>query len=154
VAGVGSTAWLSLDEQRAWRAHLQAVRRVMDALEGQLQRDAGLSHADYEILVRLSEAPGRQLRMSVLAEALSFSRSRTSHAVDRLERAGWVRREAIAGDGRGMVALLTEAGSDKLVDAAPGHVRAVREHLVDRLSLEQVAQLEAISTAVCRPPSG
>ena len=145
---MSSTPWLDVDEQRAWRAHLHATRLLLEAVDAQLQRDAGLSHADYEILVRLSEAPRRSLRMSQLAEALMFSRSRLSHAVARLERSGWVRREACPGDGRGTIALLTDDGWDKLVASAPGHVRAVREHLIDRLTRQQLAQLQAISTAV------
>jgi DNA-binding MarR family transcriptional regulator len=142
---------LTPEEQRAWRAHLAAVRTLLEAVDAQLQRDAGLSHADYEILVRLSEAPERRLRMSALAEALRFSRSRTSHAVARLERAGWVLRDAYRDDGRGTVAILTDHGWETLVAAAPGHVRAVREHLVDRLTPSQLQQLEAISAAVCAP---
>ena len=140
--------WLSTAEQQSWRAHLEATQLLFDALDRQLQRDAGLSHADYEILVRLSEAPGRQLRMSVLAESTLFSRSRLSHAVARLERAGWVRRESCADDGRGTVAVLTDAGCDVLVAAAPGHVRAVREHLIDRLTPTQVSQLRELSDVV------
>lgn len=143
-----SPRWLDADEQQAWRAHLQATRLLIGAIDAQLQRDAGLSHADYEILVRLSETPDRQLRMSQLAEALLFSRSRLSHAVARLERLGWVRRDAATGDGRGTVATLTDAGHDKLVASAPGHVLAVREHLVDRLTPEQLRQLGEVSGVV------
>ena len=152
---MGSPRWLTEDEQRAWRAHLQATRLLMDAVDAQLQRDAGLSHADYEILVRLSEAPGRQLRMSQLADALLFSRSRLSHAAARLERIGWVRRQGCTDDARGTLALLTDDGWDKLVATAPGHVAAVREHLVDRLSPVQLAQLQQIAAAVRRaaPPT-
>lgn len=142
------TRWLTPDEQRVWRSHLEAVRVLLEAVDAQLQRDSGLSHADYEILVRLSEAPGRRLRMSGLAASLRFSRSRISHAVSRLERLGWVVRDADTDDGRGTVASLTERGWDTLVAAAPGHVGAVRAHLVDRLTPEQLRQLEAISAAV------
>ena len=143
-----SVPWLRPEEQQAWRAHLEATQLLFDALDRQLQRDAGLSHADYEILVRLSEAPDRQLRMSVLAESTLFSRSRLSHAIARLERAGWVRREACASDGRGTLAVLTDAGFAVLAAAAPGHVRAVREHLFDRLTPTQVAQLREIGDVV------
>ncbi len=117
-------------------------------VDAQLQRDAGLSHADYEVLVRLSEVPGRRLRMSELAEGVLFSRSRLSHAVTRLERAGWVRRESAPEDRRGMVATLTDAGLATLRAAAPGHVTAVRELLFDTLSPQQVEQLREIMHAL------
>ncbi|MFF5181221.1 MarR family winged helix-turn-helix transcriptional regulator [Micromonospora sp. NPDC000316] len=139
------TRWLDPDEQRTWRAFLAASRALMDTLDRELQRDAGMPHAYYEILVRLSEAPGRQLRMSDLAEVTGSSRSRLSHAVARLETAGWVRREDCPTDRRGQVALLTDAGYATLSAAAPGHVEGVRSHLFDALSPAQVDQLRRIS---------
>src|SRR6478735_11122293 len=102
------TRWLDNDEQATWRAFLTAQRLLFDRLERQLQRDAGLPHAYYEILVRLSEAPDRRLRMSALADRSQSSRSRLSHAVARLEENGWVRRESCADDKRGQVAFLTD----------------------------------------------
>src|SRR3954452_1314655 len=143
-----SPRWLSADEQRAWRAYLEATRLLAEHLEAQLQRDSGMPHAYYEILVSLSETPGRRLRMSELADRTRSSRSRLSHAVARLEEAGWVARRNCAEDRRGAFAELTEAGLAALVEAAPGHVEAVRSHLLDRLSSEQVAQLRQISEAV------
>lgn len=89
-------------EQTAWRAFLSAVQMLNTEVEAQLQRDSGISHADYEILVRLSEQPDRSLRMSELAARAVFSRSRLSHAVARMEREGWVRREPSPEDGRGL----------------------------------------------------
>ncbi|SCE72661.1 transcriptional regulator, MarR family [Micromonospora coriariae] len=139
------TRWLDSDEQRTWRAFLTASRALMDTLDRELQRDAGMPHAYYEILVRLSEAPDRRLRMSDLAETTGSSRSRLSHAVARLEAAGWVRREECATDRRGQVALLTDAGFATLAAAAPGHVEGVRRHLFDALSPAQVDQLRRIS---------
>ncbi|MCO1595781.1 MarR family transcriptional regulator [Micromonospora sp. RHAY321] len=139
------TRWLDSDEQRTWRAFLTASRALMDTLDRELQRDAGMPHAYYEILVRLSEAPDRQLRMSELADAAGSSRSRLSHAVARLEAAGWVRREECPTDRRGQVALLTDAGFATLAAAAPGHVEGVRRHLFDALSPAQVDQLRRIS---------
>ncbi|MEU7611019.1 MarR family transcriptional regulator [Micromonospora sp. NPDC049204] len=139
------TRWLDPDEQRTWRAYLAASRMLMDTLDRELQREAGMPHAYYEILVRLSEAPGRQLRMSDLAEAAGSSRSRLSHAVARLEAAGWVRREDCPTDRRGQVALLTDVGFATLAAAAPGHVEGVRRHLFDALSPAQVDQLRRIS---------
>lgn len=137
--------WLDPDEQRTWRAFLAASRALMDTLDRELQRDAGMPHAYYEILVRLSEAPGRRLRMSELAEATGSSRSRLSHAVARLEAAGWVRREDCPTDRRGQIAVLTDAGFTTLAAAAPGHVDGVRRHLFDALSPAQVDQLRRIS---------
>ncbi|WP_410812476.1 MarR family winged helix-turn-helix transcriptional regulator [Micromonospora sp. 067-2] len=139
------TRWLDSDEQCTWRAFLTASRGLMDTLDRELQRDAGMPHAYYEILVRLSETPDRQLRMSDLAEATGSSRSRLSHAVARLESAGWVRREECPTDRRGQVALLTDAGFATLAAAAPGHVEGVRRHLFDALSPAQVDQLRRIS---------
>lgn len=140
--------WLTPEQLQAWRAHLHASQLLFDALDRQLQRDAGFCRSDYEILVRLSEAPERRLRMSELAGSMLFSLSRLSHAVARLERAGNVHREVSAEDGRVTFAVLTEQGYATLVAAAPGHVRAVRAHLLDRLSPEQLSQLHAISLAI------
>lgn len=142
------TRWLSEHEQRAWRALLAANRLLMDRLDRQLQNEAGIPHAYYEILVRLSEAPDRALRMCQLAESCLSSRSRLSHAVARLEAAGWVQRRECPTDRRGAVCELTEAGLTALQAAVPGHVEAVRTHLFDQLSVEQVEQLAAIFEAI------
>ena len=142
------TRWLDEDEQQTWRAFLTAQRLLFDRLERQLQRDAGLPHAYYEILVRLSEAPDRTLRMSQLADSSLSSRSRLSHAVARLEAAGWVRRRACAEDRRGAFAELTPEGLAKLEEAAPGHVDAVRADLFDALDRDQQRVLREISDAL------
>lgn len=142
------TRWLTIDEQRAWRAFLAATQMLSYALDQELQRDAGIPHTYYEILVRLSEAPDRTLRMSQLADRASYSRSRLSHAVARLETLGWVRRCQFADDKRGQVAQLTDAGFEALAAAAPGHVEAVRRMLFDPLRPEQVEQLRVISEAI------
>ncbi|MFG1656845.1 MarR family winged helix-turn-helix transcriptional regulator [Micromonospora chersina] len=139
------TRWLDPDEQRTWRAFLTASRALMDTLDRELQRDAGMPHAYYEILVRLSEAPDRRLRMSELADATGSSRSRLSHAAARLEAAGWIRREDCPTDRRGQLAVLTDEGFATLAAAAPGHVDGVRRHLFDALSPAQVDQLRRIS---------
>lgn len=140
--------WLDHDEQRTWRAFLSANQLLFDALERQLHQDAGMPHGYYEILVRLSEAPDHRLRMSELAEKSISSRSRVSHAAKRLEEAGWLRREDCAEDRRGSWAVMTPEGYEALKAAAPGHVEAVRTHLFDQLTPEQVRQLRAISEAV------
>ena len=142
------TRWLSEDEQRVWRDFGVATGMVNGHLEGQLSRDSGMPHTYYEVLVALSEAPGRCLRMSELASARHSSRSRLSHAVARLEANGWVRREACPTDKRGAWAVLTAAGFAALEAAAPGHVAAVRESLFDALTPEQVRQLGEIMAAI------
>jgi len=149
ILGVPSAGpWLTDDEQRTWRSFVAATRSLFDQLDRELQRDAGISHADYEILVRLSEAPGRSLRMSDLAERTGSSRSRLSHAVAGLEGQGRVRRERCPTDGRGTIAVLTEHGAAALREAAPGHVRGVRRHLFDQLGPTQQRALRIISDAV------
>jgi DNA-binding MarR family transcriptional regulator len=140
--------WLTDAEQRAWRAFLSATRLLFDSVDAQLQRDAGLPHTYYEILVRLSEAPGRELRMSQLADLCLSSKSRVSHAVARLEERGWVRRKECTGDRRGQLAELTDAGYAALAATAPGHVERVRTALFDALTPAQVRQLTAIGEAV------
>ena len=142
------TRWLDDDEQRTWRAFLGATRLLFDRLERQLQRDSGLPMAYYEILVQLSEAPDRTLRMSQLADSSLSSRSRLSHAVARLEEAGWVRRRACPEDRRGAFAELTDAGRAKLEDAARGHVEAVRTDLFDVLTPEQQRALREAAEAL------
>src|SRR5580692_11614531 len=137
--------WLSAEEQSAWRAFLVATQTLFAAVEGQLQRDSGIPHGYYEILVRLSESPGRALRMSQLAEASTSSKSRLSHAVSRLEERGWVERLDCPTDRRGQVAQLTDAGFTALAAAAPGHVEQVRRALIDVITPEQLGQLREIS---------
>jgi DNA-binding MarR family transcriptional regulator len=140
--------WLSSREQAAWRSFLDAIQLLNVEVDNQLQRDSGLSHADYEILVRLSEQPRGSLRMSELASRALFSRSRLSHAVGRLEQQGWVRREPCPQDRRGLVAVLTDQGYERLAAAAPGHVEAVRTALLDPLTAAQVDQLADIAQAI------
>jgi DNA-binding MarR family transcriptional regulator len=142
------TRWLSPAEQQAWRAFMGACRRLFAEVEGHLQHVAGIPHAYYEILVRLSEAPGRELRMTQLADASISSKSRLSHAVARLEERGWIERTACPTDRRGQVARLTDAGFAALDAAAPGHVEQVRRMVFDQLSPEQVGQLREICQAI------
>jgi DNA-binding MarR family transcriptional regulator len=122
----------------------------MDRLDRELIHETGISHAYYEILVALSEAPGRMLRMSVLADQCLSSRSRLSHAVSRLEERGWVRRQVCEGDGRGQLAVLTDEGFAALEAAAPVHVEGVRTHLFDQLTPEQVANMRDLGETLLR----
>ncbi|HLL65323.1 MAG TPA: MarR family transcriptional regulator [Micromonosporaceae bacterium] len=139
--------WLNDRERHAWLSFLATKELLEDALDRQLQRDANLPHAYYQVLAMLSESPGRALRMSQLAEITNSSPSRISHAVARLEDAGWVERRKTPTDKRGSVAALTDAGFAALAAAAPGHVGAVRHFLFDALTTEQVGQLTAICAA-------
>ncbi len=135
--------WLSAEEQASWRAYLTASLLLHEQLGRDLQRSHGLTMADYEILVRLSESPERRLRMTELAQVTLSSKSRLSHQITRMESAGLVRRQECTDDRRGFFAVLTDEGLRRLVAAAPSHVASVREHLVDRLTPEQFAQLGA-----------
>ena len=139
--------WLTPRERHAWLSYLLMTQLLDGALDRQLQRDAAIPHAYYLLMAMLSEAPGRSLRMSELAEITNSSQSRVSHAVARLEEAGWVRRERCPTDKRGSIASLTGAGYAAVVAAAPGHVEAVRHHLLDALTPDQVEQLIGICEA-------
>jgi DNA-binding MarR family transcriptional regulator len=140
--------WLTEQQQRTWRAWLTATELLPRALDAQLQRDAGLSHAAYVVLAMLSESPSRSRRMSDLARRANQSQSRLSHTVARLEDRGWVRRERAADDARGNLAVLTDAGWDVVRAVAPGHVDAVREALFDPLTDEQTRVLREVLEAV------
>ncbi|NNN37037.1 MarR family transcriptional regulator [Streptomyces sp. S3(2020)] len=143
-----TTRWLTPKEQRAWRAFIAASHLLEDAIDRQLQQDAGMPHLYYSILATLSETPERRLRMTDLAEGLKITRPRLTYAVTRLEKDGLVRRESCRWDKRGSIAVLTDEGMAEVERAAPGHVETVRATLFDRLSAEQVGQLEEISRAI------
>lgn len=132
--------WLDADEQQTWRAFLWTSRLLNEALDRQLQRDSGLPHTYYMILAMLSESPGRARTMTELAEIVHSSPSRLSHAVNRLEEAGWVRRAKHGSDRRTTIAELTDEGYAVLATAAPGHVAEVRRHLFDPLTREQMLE--------------
>ena len=135
--------WLSVDQQRHWRAVVTGTARLTEALTRQLERDAGLSLSEYEILVRLSESTDRTMRMSELAVAVVHSRSRLTHAVGRLENRGLVERRPCPDDRRGVNCAMTDQGYETLAAAAPGHVREVRAQLVDVLTDAELAALGA-----------
>ncbi|HEX4864547.1 MAG TPA: MarR family transcriptional regulator [Acidimicrobiales bacterium] len=126
-------AWLNDSEQRAWRRLLAVECRMRERLDRELQESHGLSLGDYDVLVHLSEAQGRSLRMSELAERLLLSRSGLTRRVDGLVRSGSVERKACPDDGRGSLAVLSDAGLERLRRAAPTHVRGVRRYLIDPL---------------------
>ena len=125
------TRWLEPAEQHAWRTFITGVTALFERLDRELREQHDVSLAEHEIMVRLSEAPRRSVRMAELAASVSHSRSRTTHTVARMERDGIVARVACPSDGRGVMALLTDAGWERLVSASHTHVRGVRAHLVD-----------------------
>jgi len=148
AGGEHGPRWLTDDERDAWMPLIGVLIKLPAALDAQLQRDSGLSHFEYMVLSRLSEAPERTLRMSDLAVLANGSLSRLSHVVTRLERRGWVRREACAEDGRYTNAVLSGEGWAKVTATAPGHVAAVRQFVVDALSPEQIGQLREIAQTI------
>jgi DNA-binding MarR family transcriptional regulator len=145
--------WLTDEEQQAWRRFVKVLVKVPAALEGQLQRDAALTHMGYMVLATLSERDDRRLAMSQLAKLASASLSRLSHVVARLEAQGWVRRERDPVDGRVQIAVLTDEGFQKIVESAPGHAEAVQQLVFDRLSPSQVRQLKKLCDALLEGPS-
>jgi len=138
------TRWLTAEQQAAWRTWLTAQLLLAEAFERDLKSRADLSMAEYDVLVQLSEAPDRRLRMSDLASRTQASRSRLSHQVSRMESDGLVRREECETDKRGWWAVLTEHGFSVLESAAPAHVESVRKHLVDVLSDDDFTKLAGI----------
>jgi DNA-binding MarR family transcriptional regulator len=138
---VEPTLWLTDTEQQIWRRLLAVECRLRERLDQDLRTSHGLSLNDYEVLVHLSEAPDRSLRMSDLAEQLLISRSGLTRRVDGLVRDGWVIRRACPKDGRGSLAELTPAGLELLKESAPTHVAGVRRYLIDALGdLEGLAR--------------
>lgn len=135
--------WLDDRETAAWIGFLSATNLVARKLEQQLKDDAALSHTQYEVLVQLSAAPGHSLRMTELADRLVTSKSGLTYQVTQLERAGLVARRTCPSDVRGVIAQLTDRGMEVLREAAPGHVAAVREALIDVLTPEQLDNLAA-----------
>jgi DNA-binding MarR family transcriptional regulator len=142
--------WLDAEQQRTWLALVSMLFRLPSALDAQLQRDAGISHFEYQVLAGLSMAPRRTMRMSELAVSAEGSLSRLSQVVTRLEKRGWVRRTPDPTDGRYTLAILTDDGWDKVVATAPGHVEAVRRYVFDPLTKAQQRQLRDIGRRVMR----
>lgn len=140
--------WLNDEEQEAWRTYLFATRLLNASLDRQLQRDAGMPHTYYVILAMLSEATNRTLTMSQIADLTRSSPSKLSHAMNRLEENGWVRRCRDPHNARSILATLTDDGLDTVVELAPKHVAHVRAALFDALSAEQVRQMRDIFNAV------
>jgi DNA-binding MarR family transcriptional regulator len=138
------TKWLTEAQQHDWRAFVSILSLLPDQFSRDLQDSEGLTLADYEIFVRLSDSPERSLRMSELADVTLASRSRLTHQIDRLEKSGFVLRKPCEDDKRGSWAVLTDKGWEKLVSAAPNHVESVRRHLVDVLTDDEFKTLGSI----------
>src|SRR3984957_5926086 len=149
VPRTSAPRWLTDDEQRAWRAYIQLAQLLMRQLDRDLH-PFGLSMHDYEILVELSEATQRRLRMTDLADRTAQSRSRLSHQVSRMEPRGLVAREGCEGDERGTFAVLTEHGAEVIGQVAPHHVASVRQHFIDQFAPDGLNAL----TDACEPVLG
>lgn len=135
-----ASRWLSDEEQRAWRTHLDVNKLLMHQLEKDLQ-PFGLTINDYEILVNLSESDDHRMRMSDLAGATLQSKSRLSHQITRMESAGLVRREHCESDRRGLYAVLTENGARTMREVAPHHVASVRKHFIGLVPADELDAL-------------
>jgi DNA-binding MarR family transcriptional regulator len=140
--------WLSEEEQRAWRGLLRMTSQLNARMNRQLQDECGISLADYEVLVALSEAPEGRLRVFEVADALTWEQSRVSHQLARMQRRGLITREGCATDARGAFAVLATAGRTAIERAAPAHVEQVRQLVFDELSHEQVSALTEITSRV------
>lgn len=139
--GQGDKRLLTESQMRAWRAFLGASTLVSVRLNHELDEAAAISMYEYEILVRLFESEAGRVRMSQLADQVSYSRSRLTHTVGRLERAGYVLRSSCPKDRRGVYAHLTQAGYEFLAQTAPIHLDGVRRHLIDRFTPSELATL-------------
>ena len=140
--------WLSSEQQQSWRAYIMGTELLQHQLDRELREEHDISFSEYEILVRLSEADGGRMRMATLADAMSHSRSRVTHTISRMEKADLVVREASDSDGRGVEAVMTAEGQRVLHEAAPTHVRGVRQHLVDLSDRADFAALGRIFNEV------
>ncbi|WP_433476946.1 MarR family winged helix-turn-helix transcriptional regulator [Spirillospora sp. CA-142024] len=140
--------WLTDEEMQAWLGLVSVVIRLPAALDRQLQRDAGISHFEYQVLSALSMSRERTIRMGDLADLADGSLSRLSHVVSRLEKRGWVRRTPDPADGRYTLAVLTDDGWDKVAATAPGHVETVRGLVMDPLTRAQIRQLTEIGRRI------
>jgi DNA-binding MarR family transcriptional regulator len=143
---MNNTRWLDEGEQRAWRSYLQMHGQLLARLNRQLQADSGLSLADYEVLVHLTEVPDGRLRPFELQRGLQWEQSRLSHQLTRMQRRGLVSREGCTDDGRGAFIVLTETGRRAIETAAPGHVDTVRRLFLDGLTRDQITMLGQLST--------
>jgi DNA-binding MarR family transcriptional regulator len=153
--------WLDDREMRSWRAFVEVVNLVTRALDRELRTDSDLTNDDYELLVALSEAPEQRIRLGELAAGLRVPKAHLTYRIARMEKAGLVERVDCPTDARGVLAVLTDVGMQRLERAAPGHVASVRRHVLDHLDTEQLAALGDAMEAILRghdaapcPPGG
>jgi DNA-binding MarR family transcriptional regulator len=151
---VAEPDWLDDEEQRAWRSWITMSEWLRAQVARDLQRDAGLSDADYVVLVQLSEAPEHRVRMTDLAARLRWSKSRLSHQVARMEARRLLERQNCPNDARGAFAVLTPSGLAEIRRAAPDHLASVRRHFIDLLDRDQLRQLTSIAETVLGPLAG
>lgn len=144
--------WLDDEEREAWIGLMTVLFRLPSALDRQLRNAAGMRHFDYQVMVILSDVPGRTLSMSQLAEWTEGSLPRLSQVAARLEKAGWLERKPDPDDGRSTLATLTDEGFAALAAAAPGHVDEVRRLVFDHLTRAQVSQLARITDRILESP--
>lgn len=128
---------LSRSELRAWFRLAGGMKALLNALDRQLRDEAGMTHDDYEILSRLHRAPDQALRMTALARDVGFSPSRLSHAVSRMEAAGWISRRPCPADRRGTEACLTDLGTQAVEEASPAHLALMRKLIFDVVGVER-----------------
>lgn len=143
-----TSRWLDKTEERAWRGYRRLLTLLESRLAGDLGEDSDLSMADYTVLSNLAEAEGRRWRITALADRMQWSQSRLSHQITRMEQRELVRRGQVEEDGRGAVVVLTKRGLAAIAAATPGHMAAVRKHMIDLLNPEQLAVLGDIAETV------
>lgn len=150
------TRWLTEDEDYTWRAVWSLMTWLPAKLDSQLREDHGLSLAEYYALSQISEAPNRAIRLSELAGITNMTLSHLSRVISRMMKAGWVERVTDPHDGRYTLGQLTDAGWDKVVEMAPGHVEAVQQAIFDQLTDDQVHALGEAAARVAEAvsPSG
>jgi DNA-binding MarR family transcriptional regulator len=141
---VATPRWLDERQAQVWQSYLNLNRHLFAALENQLERGAGLSGADYQVLVPLSETPGGVLRARELGTEIGWDRSRLSHHVSRMEERGLVTREECSEDARGTMVRLTDAGRAAIESAAPEHAETVRRHFFDLISNDELETLASV----------
>lgn len=144
----GRTRWLDEREQRAWRAYLAMNAQLTARLHRRLQSETGLSLTDFDVLVRLTDQDEPRIRMGELSDALQWEKSRLSHHLARMQRRGLVVRENCQDDARGAYIALTAQGREAIEQAAPAHVEAVRELMIDQLTANEIDTLAAIADRV------
>lgn len=150
MLGVMTSRWLEPTEDRAWRAYRRMFTLLESQLAHDLAEDSGLSMADYTVLSNLAEAEDRRWRVTALADHVRWSQSRLSHQLTRMEKRGLVNRGEVEEDGRGAVVSLTKQGLKTIAAATPGHMAAVRKHMIDLLNPAQVAAVEDVAATIVK----